>query len=405
MEWFVHRFCVEVVLRDLKHRPSLQVRGSSTKALELHQLFSEVCARYNSIMETVFSAISVGRLSANNWMPSKSSTTALSFGHLATPTFCIQEKSHMLVDEKISECSDSKNGDDNTRGNDSVMAPPSFTQPPSPRVATSSHVPREDYLGSYVLESGETEKLQTTSIDMGILPPTNTPAVANSGSPTLERKDNVHQISDTTLQALHAKLKSRPSRSTSIVDASEASSTQGHEIESHQINHRSLSIPSESHHRQEDSQPSTAADNDEEPPNPSHAEREAATQEFIDLQTQRSSTASRMTSVTSSHSVYIVPRVPRLYYKHDSPSCWSILTNLLTTPIRRLRTRKRSVRDCAAMEQELRELHARMRETEMRMKQDGTQVSQAPQYVDVQKDGATAKMHETMEGRPNGDAR
>jgi hypothetical protein len=435
------------------------VKGSSTRAFELHQ-------RHNSIMETIFSTPSEGRLSVNDWMPNESGTTELDFGHLTTPTFCTEERSQMLVDENVTECSDSDNGDDNKYGTDSgLVALHSFTRPPSPRFATtshydstgspweprnesdtlhklddnlfqicsspqcvslesevdralgsptytsarrspqcSSHASREDYFGSHVLESRHIENIHTTSIDMGIRPPTNTPAVATAGSSTGERRDNIHQISATTPQSLHSKLKSHYSHSTSIVDASEASYTQGHKIEPPQLNHPSLSMPSESYLGQEDSPPSTAAENDEEPSNPALAGIQSGAQDPVNLQTQRPPIASRKSTVTSSHSFYIVPRIPRLYYKHDSPSCWSILTNLLTNPIHRLRNRKRSVKESAAMDQELRELHARMRETEMRMKQDGTQVAQPPQYT-VQKDDAATTTHETTEVRPNWDAR
>jgi hypothetical protein len=56
------------------------------------------------------------------------------------------------------------------------------------------------------------------------------------------------------------------------------------------------------------------------------------------------------------------------------------------------------------MDRELREVHARMREAEMR-KREGAQVAPPPRYADLQKDGMTGTGHETSKFRASGDAR
>ncbi len=62
------------------------------------------------------------------------------------------------------------------------------------------------------------------------------------------------------------------------------------------------------------------------------------------------------------------------------------------------------MRESAAMDRELREVHARMREAEMR-KREGAQVAPPPRYADLQKDGMTGTGHETSKFRASGDAR
>lgn len=124
----------------------------------------------------------------------------------------------------------------------------------------------------------------------------------------------------------------------------------------------------------------------------SEEHHEASTRTFSDInappvpQTPHPPNLHRLTSsTTSSHSVYFAPAIPILHYRNDSPSCFSILFNLLTEPFRRLRARKRSVRESAAMDRELRELHAQMREMEMWMRQSE---AQPPRYGNLRKYGS-----------------
>jgi hypothetical protein len=95
-------------------------------------------------------------------------------------------------------------------------------------------------------------------------------------------------------------------------------------------------------------------------------------------------TQSSHRSSNSSFSISILPSIPRLYYNNSShySSQYEIQTGLctiLTNPLNRLKARKRSVKESAAMDAELREAHAEMRRKEMSFRQEETQ---PPQYSD-----------------------
>ena len=71
---------------------------------------------------------------------------------------------------------------------------------------------------------------------------------------------------------------------------------------------------------------------------------------------------------SSENSIFILPAIPRLYYSHSSTNCsnnWCNLSSILTNPLNRLKARKRSVKESAAMNAELGQVHAEMRRTEI----------------------------------------
>jgi hypothetical protein len=75
---------------------------------------------------------------------------------------------------------------------------------------------------------------------------------------------------------------------------------------------------------------------------------------------------------------------------------------MLTDPVDRLMARKRSVRESAAMDTELRQAYAELRRQEMLFRQGG---AQPPQYADLQKFDSGVPSTRTPTFRSSGDAR
>lgn len=400
-----------------------------------------------------------------NWMANESAITNVTGEDFTAATNCIEESYQTPADIEISDFSDSENENDNELwGTDAeVMTVSSFTRPSTPRCPSdygcdsnesprgsetqsdtflqvfsdwsqicssprctsleargdsglgspaynstnpsprlSRHLSRDDYFGFNVPDSAQHDDNHFTfANDTRMVTPTYTPAVATPSSSIGEQLANMQELSIITLQPLNVESETLRSRSTSIVVCEELEGTLAPPHQVHVIgaaeDNALCSVPNEPQSGQE-IPPRVPTDEDEDFSNISHPEPGA---EVLDP-VQNPPIPRRQTSGHSFHSVYITAPIPRLYYRHDSPSCWSILGNLLTDPIHRIRARKRSVRESAAKDQELRQLHAQMKETEMRMRQGGTQ---PPQYTDVTKDGANTTRHEARDIRTSREGR
>jgi hypothetical protein len=276
----------------------------------------------------------------------------------------------------------------------SALSSPAYSST-HPSTRTLVCASRDEYFDLNDIESVQYERLRSTSLT----PPNHTPVATTPICSTGKQTANIRQLPNFTLQPLNIEARFSRSRATSMIAADEGDNASGSQHQSNGIQApEDIILPMPNEPQSGPEAVARVSQNAEDSFNPTSTESGPELPSGCHSQpTPRPRVPHRHTSVCSTHSIFVAKPISRLYYRHDSRSCWGILVHLLIDPIHRIRARKRSVKESAKMDQELRELHSRMRESEMRMRQDGVQ---PPSYGDLMKrNGGARKAGEVSSGQ------